>query len=349
MPFGSDLLDQRADGRAAGKADVVDALVPRQCVADLVPVTRHDVERASRKTDFGGQLCHANQRQAGVFGGLDHADVASGQRTADASPENLHRVVPRNDVARHAVRFAPGEDAVAVKVGQRFAVQLVAGAGVELEVPHQCQCVGPRLLDGFAAVTLFQQCQFIDVLCNLVGQLGQETSPFGGIDLVPDAFETIACRKHRRIDVGRIAALQFIECAAVGGVDDGESPAGGGGHAGIGDVIELHDGEMKDDGTASCTGSAARLQCNEQHFNMLERPRAAGWAPWRLQLFSRATECCFTWQEARPEVPPEETRCQRGTSRPGRLRPLPVHLQAGWPSSRHETGPPAARSAAPRC
>ena len=157
VPLGRDLLDQRADLRAAGEADVVDARVARQRVADLVAVAGDDVERAGRKAGLGRQLRHADQRQAGVFGRLDHADVARRQRAADAAPEDLHRVVPRDDVAGDAVRLAPGEDAVAVLVGNGFAVQLVAGAGIELEVAHQRQRIGAGLLDRLAAVALLEQ------------------------------------------------------------------------------------------------------------------------------------------------------------------------------------------------
>ena len=49
MPLGRHLLDQGADLRAAGEADVVDARVPRQRVADFVAVAGDDVDRAGRK------------------------------------------------------------------------------------------------------------------------------------------------------------------------------------------------------------------------------------------------------------------------------------------------------------
>ena len=49
---------------------------------------------------------NAQQRQAGVLGRLDHAGVAGGERRAGAAAEDLHRIVPRDDVAGDAVRLA---------------------------------------------------------------------------------------------------------------------------------------------------------------------------------------------------------------------------------------------------
>ncbi len=240
MPLGRHLLDQRADLRAAGEADVVDAFVPRERVAHLMAVARHDVEGAGRKADLGRQLRHADQRQAGVFGRLHHARVARRQGAAHAAPEDLHRVVPRDDVAGNAVRLAPGEDAVAVLVGDGLAVQLVAGAGVELEVAHQRQRVGARLLDGLAAVALLDERQFVDVLGDLLRELVEQAAAVGGAHLVPDTVEAVARGAHGGVDVGRVAALDFVEGLAVGRIDDRQGAARGGRDVRVGDVVELH-------------------------------------------------------------------------------------------------------------
>src|SRR5438105_741225 len=81
-----DLLYQWADARAAGEADVVDARVARQRVADFMAVAGDDVDRAGGKARFGGQLRDADQRQASVFRRFDDADVAGRERAADTAP-----------------------------------------------------------------------------------------------------------------------------------------------------------------------------------------------------------------------------------------------------------------------
>ena len=61
MPQGCGLLNQGANPRAAGKADVIDAPVARQRVAHLMTIAGDDVDDARRKTHFGGQFGHAQQ------------------------------------------------------------------------------------------------------------------------------------------------------------------------------------------------------------------------------------------------------------------------------------------------
>ena len=164
MPLGRDLLDQSAHAGAAGEADVVYAGMPRQRVADFMAVTRDDIDRPRRKTGFGGQLGHTQQRQAGVLGRLDHADIAGRQGAAHAAPENLHRVIPRNDVASHPVRLVPGQHAEAVLVRNGLAVQLVTGPSVKLKVARQRMGIGASLLGRFAAVALLNGGQFFGML-----------------------------------------------------------------------------------------------------------------------------------------------------------------------------------------
>ena len=168
MPFGRDLLDEGANRGAAGKADVVNPRVAGQRVAHLMAVTGHDIDGTGRKTNLGGQLGHTDQRQAGIFGRFDHAHIAGRQCAAHAAAKNLHRIVPRNDVAGHAMRLAPGHDAIAFLVGNGLAVQLVAGARIKLKIAHQRQRVGLGLFGGFAAVALLNGGEFV----HMFGHLG---------------------------------------------------------------------------------------------------------------------------------------------------------------------------------
>ena len=240
VALGSHLLDQRADLGAAGEADVVDAGVARQRVAHLVAVAGDDVERPGGEAHFGRQLRHADQRQARVFGGLDHAHIARRQRAAYAAAKDLHGVVPGDHMARDAVGLAPGEHAVAVRVGDGLAVELVARTGVELEVARQRNRVGPRLLGGLAAVALLQRRQLVRMLQDLGRELLQQSAAFHRGQLLPHRVVALAGCMHRRVDVVGVAALDLVEGLAVGRVDHRDRAARGRGHRGVGDVVELH-------------------------------------------------------------------------------------------------------------
>ncbi len=240
MALGRHLLDERAYRGAAGKADVVYALVAGQRVADFMAVTGHDVDRAGREADLGGQFGHTQQRQAGVFGRFDHANIAGGQRTAHAAAEDLHGVVPRDDVAGHAMRLAPGHHAVAVQVGNGLAVQLACGAGIKLEVAHQRGGVGFGLPGGFAAVALLDQRQLIGVRRHPGRQAHQQAAALGGADALPDQVQAFAGRVDRGVNVAGIAALYLVKHLAVRRVYDRDGFAGRRRDGGVGDVIELH-------------------------------------------------------------------------------------------------------------
>ena len=220
VPLGRDLLDQGANFRASGKTDVVNARVAGQSIADFVTVAGDDIDCASRKTRFSGQLCDTQQRQTGVLGRLDDADVARGQGTGNAAAKNLHRVVPRNDVTGHAVRLAPGHHAVTILVRKRIAVQLVAGTGIKLEITHQCGGVGARLFQRFAAVAHLDLRQIFGVRRHAHGQSHHQAATLGCAEPAPDRVKTIARGANRDVDVVGIAALDLVEGLAVGRVDD---------------------------------------------------------------------------------------------------------------------------------
>src|SRR4051812_29097545 len=111
-----------------------DAGMRDECSTRFATQSGNDVERTCRQTGSCRDFGDAQKRQTRVFRRLDDTGVARGERTADRATKDLQRVVPRNHVSRYAMRLTPREDRVAVGIRNRLAVQLVAGAGVELEV-----------------------------------------------------------------------------------------------------------------------------------------------------------------------------------------------------------------------
>ena len=241
VALGSNLLNQCANARAAGKADVGDAGVACQCITDFMPIAGDDVDGTRWKTCIRCELRHAQQGQTSIFRRLDHAHIAGGQGAAHAAAKNLHRVIPRDDVPRDPMRLTPGEHAVAVLVGNGFAVQFVAGTGVELQVARQRHHIGTGLLGGFAAVALFQLRQFFGVLQNLVGELCEELSALHGAELAPGRAQTVPGGIDCTRQIGAVAALDFIEGLAVGGVDNGNCLPRLGQRRRVGNVVVLHE------------------------------------------------------------------------------------------------------------
>ena len=119
-------------------------------------------------------------------------------------------------------------------------MELVARAGVELEIAHQRQRVGAGLLGRLATVALLQRRQLIGVLGNLLRQLVEQTAALGGAGLMPHAVEAVARGAHGAVDVAGLTALNLGEGLAVGRVEHRKHAAGGRRHLGIGNEIELH-------------------------------------------------------------------------------------------------------------
>ncbi len=165
--------------RRTGERDVVDARVLRQRLPGLCPQAGDDVQGAGGQAGLRAEFGRAKQRQAGILGRLHHAGVARRERRAHRSPEDLHRVVPRNDVAGHAVRLADRHHRVAVLVGNGLAVQLVGRSRVVLEVARERGRVGASLADRLAGVARFELREFLRGAGHQVGPAAQHAAALG--------------------------------------------------------------------------------------------------------------------------------------------------------------------------
>ncbi len=217
------LRDRGAGNGGTGERDVIDAGMRGQRRAGLGAVPRDDVQRAFRKADLGREFGDAQQRQARVLRGLDHAGVACGEGGADAAAEDLHRVVPRHDVPGHAVRLADREHRHAGLVRDGLAVQLVGRAGVVLEVARDGGRIGSPLLQRLAGRARLELREFFVVRGDGLRQLHQQPPALGGGHAAPRPVERVADgaarRGHGRVDVRGGAARDAGESLAVRGID----------------------------------------------------------------------------------------------------------------------------------
>ena len=181
---------------------------------------------AGKPASAASSATRSSDRQASSAGLTTQALPAASAPPTRAA-EDLHRVVPRNDVAGDAVRLAPGQHRVAGRVGNRLAVQLVAGAAVELEVARARRDVGARLLQRLAAVARLDQRELVGVIEDRARRAAQQPAALG---------RARACPRRRRararaartggVDVGGVAARDGGERLAVGRVDHRQRRAG---------------------------------------------------------------------------------------------------------------------------
>ena len=83
---------------------------------------------------------------------------------ASAAPsdarQDLHGIVPGNDAGHDAVRLAQRQRGIAVEEGNGVAVDLVAGAAVELEIAQHGRDIGLALPERLAGVARFERGEF---------------------------------------------------------------------------------------------------------------------------------------------------------------------------------------------
>ena len=120
--FGGRLLHQGAHFVGAGEGNEVDARVARQRSAGFFAQAGDHVDGALGKAHLGSELGHAQGRQRGVFGGLEHHRIACRKGWRNRAAQHLRRVVPGNDVTRDAQGFAHQHHMVAVEEGDDLAV-----------------------------------------------------------------------------------------------------------------------------------------------------------------------------------------------------------------------------------
>src|ERR1700737_2366880 len=106
----------------------------RKSRARFLSNARDDIERAGREVRLLGQPCESEGRQRSVLRGLHHAGVAHSQRRTDGTTDDLHRIIPGDDVAGDAVRLPMSKNCETLFIGDGVAMNLVSGPSVKFEV-----------------------------------------------------------------------------------------------------------------------------------------------------------------------------------------------------------------------
>ncbi len=200
MPGGR-RLDQRSDGDRAGKRQMAHAGMGGERRARLFAEARHDIEGAVRKAGLAGEIGKRERSEAGLLGRLQHAGVAHRQRRADRAAGDLHRIVPRHDMAGHPMRLAQGIDGVAVEIGNGLAHQLVGRAGVKFHVARHRQGVRAALPQRLADVERLDFGELLDPARDAFAEPHHQPPALGRGEPPPVAGKRPLGRRDRGVDV----------------------------------------------------------------------------------------------------------------------------------------------------
>ena len=191
------------------------------------PQARHDIERTRRQPRLAGQIGKGECGQARLFRGFQNTGVASRQCGTDRAANDLHRVVPRHDMARDAVGFAQGIDGKAALERDRLAHQLVGRACVEFAIARHGDYIIARLRQRFADIGGLHRGKLFDMIKDQLAEPRQDPAAFKGGQCAPFTRQCSFSSDHRGVDIGAGAARDARDLIARRGVDHGEGVAAG--------------------------------------------------------------------------------------------------------------------------
>src|SRR5262245_8048244 len=132
--------------------------------AGLLTGAGDKVERAVRQSRLVRNAGKLDHREAGFLRRFHDGGVAHGKGRTEAASDDLHRIVPWNNVSGHAVRLIKRDGRESRPVRDGVAMNLVGCGTIEFEVARQRLDVGPRLLEWLADVPSFELRQQADIL-----------------------------------------------------------------------------------------------------------------------------------------------------------------------------------------
>ena len=175
-----------------------------QCRAPHAAQAGDDIEGAVGQADIARKLGDAQYRERSILRGLDDAGIAGSERRADGAPENLHRIVPRDDMPGDAVRHALDGDEMRAEIRHDIAMQLVGGGAVIFEIAGERDCIGPRLAQRLAVVAAFECCEFVRAALRWRAASFRSKRPRSvAVSLPQTPSKALPCGANSGVDVSR--------------------------------------------------------------------------------------------------------------------------------------------------
>ncbi len=168
--------------------------------------TRDDVEHAGRKARLQRQLTDSQRRQRCLFGGLEHDAVAGGQGGRRRAPGHLNWIVPRNDVARHAVRLATCVHVGARGGTDRRPLDPLHHARVEREVASSHSDIVARLAQRLAGIEALERGELLRLFGDQAGEGAHDGTALRRRRRTPFTLKRAPRGVDRGVDLGLPAA-----------------------------------------------------------------------------------------------------------------------------------------------
>ena len=183
-------VDDLANLGRARERDLVDVRVLHQPIARRVTAAGDDVDHARREAGLSDEVRHAQRRQRGLLGGLEHQRAAGGERRRYLQRRHQEREVPGDDLGSHpdglardvaehfAARQSQGVDHLATELRgpARHVTEVIHGAR---DIDHRRKADRLTVVDGFElgelrGVRLDQVCELVD---GALAHLGRQVRP----------------------------------------------------------------------------------------------------------------------------------------------------------------------------
>lgn len=210
--------DLRADPGGSHEPDGVHPGMRGQRGTSLGADAGHHVDDAGRQAHLGHEACEFHCGARCFIGRFDHYGVARGDGRRHRPGEQLHGVVPRDDVSRDAERLPPGVDVQVLAQRNGLAVIAVDGVGVEPEIPCGHDDVGASLAQGLAGVLTLQQRQSFPMTVDHIGDRAECVGSLSG-SRFPPPRECLPRGGDCPVDLVGATACHRTDGPARGGID----------------------------------------------------------------------------------------------------------------------------------
>ena len=226
-----DALDRRggafhhgaADLGRAGEADLRDVGMLDEALADDRALADDDVEHALGDPGLERELGEPERGERRQLRRLEHDGVAAGERGAELPRRDVEREVPRDDQPDDAERLAE-RHVDAARDGDRLAVLLVDGAGVEVEDVGDHADLAARAGDRLADVLRLDPRELFVVLLDERREPAQQPAAVGGRD-GPPGGKRRPCPRDGRVGLVDPSLLEGRDRLLGRRVENGETHA----------------------------------------------------------------------------------------------------------------------------
>ena len=210
----------------SGEDDVADIRMRRQRCPGAVTMATQDIQRAFRKADSLGGARHPDIADRIQLGRFHNTGIAGGNGCRDPARRHLQRIVPGDDLCRHAERLIYGEVQIVTAKRDRPALHCLRLVAVIFEIAGRAIGLDQRFPVGFAGFQRQHPGDLFAVRQKKVTHTAHHPAP---LDRAQGCQNTTVMaglgRRHRAVNIAGVGTGYFGKRLAGPGVLD-RQPAG---------------------------------------------------------------------------------------------------------------------------